>query len=444
MKGDRRTSNFSRFGGFCNNTVRIRDNPYRWRWVLWGTLAVVFLLVNLYRLASAVLAESLMADFETTGAALGTLHASFFYFYALMQLPAGILVDRAGPRRTATVGALVLNLGAISFAFADSYVIAFVSRAFIGAGGAVIFISMLRICASWYRADEFGTMNGLTIAVAGFGGIMAATPLAIAAGAFGWRETTFALGVLGLVFAVLIFLLTEDTPTDAGFESIDGDPEHQLTLEEVVVNLRRVLSEQETWIISIMLFCSTGILITLLGLWGVPYVVQVYDVTVTTASWFTLLGSVGLFVGPPVFGWVSDRVDRRSVLIVFGGVGYVTGFGILTVLVKLPIVVVAMIFFGLGFLLGAFTLSYPLIKERHATTASGVSTSTINGAAFFGAALFPTVVGYALDVYWTGDTVAGARIYTELGYQVSFGIATAASLVALLCSIWLYRSDPTA
>jgi hypothetical protein len=53
-------------------------------------------------------------------------------------------------------------------------------------------------------------------------------------------------------------------------------------------------------------------------------------------------------------------------------------------------------------------------------------------------------MGYVLDVYWTGDVVAGARIYTESGYQVSFGIATAASLLALVCSLWLYRNDPMA
>lgn len=407
-------------------------------------LAVVFLLVNLYRLSSAVLSDRLMVAFDTTGAALGTLHAAFFYVYALMQLPAGVLADRAGPRKTATGGAIVLNVGAIGFAFAESYAVAFLSRALVGLGGAVIFISMLRFCASWYRAEEFATMNGLTIAVAGLGGILATTPLAVAAETFGWRETTLALGAFGLALAVVVFVLAEDKPEDAGFEPIGDADAESLTLADVVENLRAVLSERETWVISVMLFCSTGMLITLLGLWGVPYVVQTYGVSVTAASWYTLLGSLGLLVGPPTFGWLSDRLERRSVLVVGGGVGYVLGFGLLALVGQPPRLVVAVVYFGAGFLLGAFTLSYAVIKERHATSASGVSTSTVNGAAFLGAALFPTLLGYVLDVYWTGETVAGARIYTELGYQVAFGIATLASAIALACSLWLYWQDPTA
>ena len=414
------------------------------RWIIWGTLAAVFLLVNLYRLSSAVLADRLMVAFDTSGAALGTLHASFFYVYALMQLPAGILADRAGPKRTATAGAIVLNVGAVGFALAESYPLAFLSRALIGLGGAVIFISILRFCASWFRDDEFATMNGLTIAVAGLGGILATTPLAVAATTFGWRETTLGLGVIGLGFAVVVYLVADDKPEDAGFEPVGDADAETLTLGDVVENLRLVLGERETWVTSVMLFCSTGILITLLGLWGVPYVVQTYGVSVTTASWYTLLGSFGLLIGPPAFGWLSDRLERRALLIVIGGVGYVVGFGVLAAVGQPPRIVVAVVYFTSGFLLGAFTLSYALIKERHPTSASGVSTSTVNGAAFLGAALFPTILGYVLDVYWTGELVAGARIYTELGYQVSFGIATTASLLALCCSVWLYRQDPLA
>ncbi|WP_255191440.1 MFS transporter [Natronobeatus ordinarius] len=414
------------------------------RWIIWGTLAAVFLLVNLYRLSSAVLADRLMVAFDTSGAALGTLHASFFYVYALMQLPAGILADRAGPKRTATGGAIVLNVGAVGFALANSYPLAFLSRALIGLGGAVIFISMLRFAASWFREEEFATMNGLSIAVAGLGGILATTPLAVAATTFGWRETTLGLGVIGLGFAAVVYLVADDKPEDAGFEPVGDADSEPLTLGDVLENLRLVLGERETWITSVMLFCSTGMLITLLGLWGVPYVVQTYDVSVTAASWYTLLGSFGLLIGPPAFGWLSDRLERRALLIVIGGVGYVVGFGVLAVVGQPPRAVVAVVYFGAGFLLGAYTLSYALIKERHPTSASGVSTSTVNGAGFLGAALFPTVLGYVLDVYWTGELVAGARIYTELGYQVSFGIATLASVIALGCSLWLYRQDPLA
>ncbi len=72
------------------------SDPRRRRWLAWGALATVFLLVNLHRLSTGVLSERLTTDFGTTAAQLGTLHASFFLIYAIVQIPTGVLADRIG------------------------------------------------------------------------------------------------------------------------------------------------------------------------------------------------------------------------------------------------------------------------------------------------------------------------------------------------------------
>ena len=416
------------------------NDPLRRRWLVWGTLAAVFLLVNVYRLSTAVLADRLMVAFETTGAELGTLHASFFYIYALFQLPAGVLVDRAGIRRTATAAAVVMNLGAVAFALGDSYLAAFAARALVGLGGSVIFVAILRFCANWFRADEFATMNGLTIAVAGLGGIVATTPLAIAVARVGWRPTVLALGALGLAFTAIVFALTRDTPKEAGLPPVEGVPSPpDLTLREVATNTRAVVRDRETWLGGAVMFCGTGMIFTLLGLWGVPYVVRIYGLSVTGASVYTLLGSVGLLLGPPIIGRLSDRTGRRTGLMVVGTALFTAAFGVLAVVGTPPRVVVAAVYFTVAFLLGAFALSYTVVKDRHGSGASGVATGTVNAAAFLGGALFPTLLGAALDAFWTGEVVAGTRVYTVLGYRVAFAIAAGAGFVALASSVRLHR-----
>ena len=52
--------------------------PTRWRWVLWAVLAGGFLVVNFHRVSTGVLSGPLARTFDTTGAELGFLHASFF------------------------------------------------------------------------------------------------------------------------------------------------------------------------------------------------------------------------------------------------------------------------------------------------------------------------------------------------------------------------------
>ena len=420
---------------------RLWSAPRRRRYLLWGLLAGVFLLVNVYRLSTAVLAEDLMAAFEATGTELGTLHAVFFWIYALMQIPTGVLADRIGPRRTAAVGGATMSVGGIAFALAGGYPLALLGRGLIGLGGSVIFVCTLRFCASWFRTEEYATMSGLTFAVAGVGGVLATTPLAVVSQEAGWRPTLAVLGVIGLALAGAVFALVRDSPGRAGLERIRESPS-QATVSTAAVrgHLVSVLRDPWTWAVSVLLFCTAGVNLTLFGLWGVPYVSQTYDVSVTTASVFALLGGVGLMVGPPAIGWLSDRLEARTPFLVAGGVAYVLALATIAILGDPPLVVVGTVFFVTGILIGAFVLSYTIVSERHPTEASGVATGTVNGAGFLGAAVIPTLMGWALDAYWTGEVVAGARVYTATGYRVAFGIATVSGLIALVAALWLHRA----
>ena len=417
----------------------IWSDPTRRRWVVWVALALGFLLVNVHRLSSAVLSEDLMRAFDATGSQLGTLHSSFFYVYAPMQVAAGVLSDRLGIRTTATVGVLVMSLGGVAFGLAEVYPVAFLARLCIGLGASVIFIATLRFCANWYRPDEFATMNGLTIAIAGLGGILATTPLSVFQQTVGLRMTFFALGGAGFVIAVVVWLLARDTPADAGLEPVDNVPSSPtLSLRDVAANARTVLRGRDTWLAGIALFCSTGLNLTVLGLWGVPYIVHLYDVSVPRASSYVLLGNLGLLVGPPVVGWLSDRVGRRIPIMFAAVCTFVLAYAVIFATVTPPLVVVGVVLFAANFTAGGNILAYAVVKERHAAAASGTVTGTVNSIGYFGAAVFPAAMGAVLDAYWTGETVAGARIYTAFGYRVAFGIAVLSGLLSLACLVWFY------
>jgi len=416
------------------------SSPYTRRWVLWGLLASTFLLVNVYRLSTAVIAEALMAAFGTTGAQLGTLHAVFFVVYAAMQIPTGVLVDRVGPRRTAAAGAVVMHGGALWFASATGYASAVGGRFLIGLGGSVIFVSLLRFVANWYRADEFGTMSGLSFAVAGIGGILATTPFALLVESLGWRVSVRLLAVAGVVLAAATYALVRDSPERAGLSPVEGAPDQpRLAPAEVRRYLGVVLRDRWTWLAGVVLFCTGGVNLTLFGLWGIPYVVQVYDTSVTVASVVTLLGGLGAVIGPPAIGRFSDATGYRTELVVAGAAAYTLTLALIAALGDPPLALVGAAFFVAGGLLGAFVLTYPLIKERSPDDASGIALGTINGAAFFGAAAFPSLLGWVLDAYWTGELIGGVRVYSLTGYRVAFGLATLAGGVSLVCAVWLHR-----
>ncbi|KAB1193104.1 MFS transporter [Haloferax sp. MBLA0076] len=421
----------------------IRAHPTRWRWVLWALLAVGFLLVSFHRVTTAVLADDLSRAFDTTGAELGMLHAAFFYIYAALQLPSGILVDRVGSRRVAAAGLAVMSLGVFGFALAPTYALAFASRALLGLGGSVLYTATLRFLANWYRPDEFATMTGWTIAAAGMGGVLATTPLAIAIDSTGWRSVLLAVGVGGVGLAAVTFFVVRDRPTDAGFQPLDGvqPPTTRIEFSTVVENTKRVLSEGETWLMGTMLFLVLGTNFTVLGLWGVPYISDLYDVSVRTASLVVFAGNVAFLIGSPLMGSLSDRLGHRTELILGSCVVFTLAYGLIFLFVTPPLLLAGVLLFAALFVMGGAVIAFTVAKERHAASASATATGAINSMGYFGAAVFPAVMGYALDAYWTGETVAGARVYTPAGYRVAFGIATAAGVVAIVCAYLLHRRE---
>lgn len=411
-------------------------DPHRYRWIIWGVLALVFLLVNLHRLSTAVLNEELMRAFSTSAVQLGSLHAVFFFVYAPAQLPAGVIIDRIGPRYTATIGTIVMSLGALVFAQSSTYFAATNGRILIGLGGSVIYLAILRVGTNWFHPEEFGTLNGMTVGMAGLGGIIATTPLAFLATTFGWRTTYLSFGFIGIVLAGIIWVFVRTTPESIGLPPVaDDQSATTVSFNQVATNLLNVLRDPISWLLGFIMFCTTGVTITILGLWGIPYVSQIYNLPLTTASYYTLLGSIGLFLGPPIIGYLSDRTYRRLSIIFIGSILYTFFLGLLLVLGTPPLILIGIVFFGLGFLTGGFVLTYPIIKDRHPNTASGVATGIINMAAFLGAAFFPTVMGYALDTFWTGEIIAGTRVYTLQGYRIAFGIGTSAAIIAVLCTV---------
>jgi len=408
------------------------------RAVLWSLLAGGFLFVNFHRTATAVLADSLARTFDATGSQLGLLHASFFYIYAPLQLPAGLVVDRYGPRWVGATGLTVLTAGAVWFAQSDTLLAAFLARAVVGFGGSVCYIATLRFCANWYRPDEYATMTGYTVAAAGIGGILATTPLALAIDRVGWRFAILTTGVITGIVAIAVATAVRDQPkrADVGVDDADHVP---ATLADIVANTRAVVGEVETWLMGLLLFTVLGVNFTVLGLWGVPFIADIYGVSVARASTYVLLGNVGFVLGSPALGALSDRTGRRTELLAATTAVFALSYGVLTLVPPLPVVGVAL--FCALLANGGVALVFTVGKERHAPAVAGTITGVINSLGYVGAAVLPTVMGAVLDAYWTGEIINGARVYTVTGYRIAFGIATGAAVLAVVAALWLHRRE---
>ncbi|MBU1275738.1 MAG: MFS transporter [Proteobacteria bacterium] len=293
-----------------------RASPYRW--VILGLLSFSYLLVYVHRMCPAVLSEDIMNSFGASGAATGLLASAYFYPYAIMQAPGGMISDKLGPRRLVTLSMLVASLGSVLFALSGSVGTAFWSRVLVGLGVSVVLVPSYKALTAWFPAKDYVLGTSLVISIAGLGGLLAGSPLAWLSEAIGWRGSFWAIAGLTMINAFLVWFLVRDKPQDFGLPPVEPeDLENGRPL--VAIPLARalgiILGSRDFWLLAGWFFFNGGILFSFAGLWAGPYYMQAYAMSKTQAGQVINLFAFGWVFGPLVFAWIAGKVASRGAVL---------------------------------------------------------------------------------------------------------------------------------
>lgn len=404
----------------------MRRSIDKYKWVVWATLAFAFLIVFFHRYATAVVADDLTRDLGLSGSQLSLLASTYFYAYALMQIPSGILADYVGPRRSATAGMLLAALGALIFSMATQAGWAYLGRLLVGIGVGAIFICTLKMQSTWFRASEFATISGLTSVIGNFGGILATTPLAILVVNFGWRPTFRYIALATLGVALLVWLLVRDRPEELGFTAPNPtSTQPQVPLGQALIS---IVSNRYTWPNVIYFFCMSGSITAFSGLWGIPYLTQAYGIDRQVASQVVLMMTLGVALGGPAMGWLSDRIGRiKPILLVSSALYSLIWLYILHFTAgKPPFALNYILYFVLGFISIGFLLCFNNVKQVNNLAVSGIASGVVNTAGFGGTAILNSYVGHLLE------KVAPGPNYSIAAFRFAFSTFIVLSLLAFL------------
>ena len=275
---------------------------------MWGIPAFLFLLAFLHRVAPGVMAKDLMQAFGATGTLLGLLSATYFYSYSGFMLPGGLLIDALGARRVVAGGSAVMGLGTLAMAAAETSSVLFAGRFVIGAGATVTFIGALKVAAAWFPAERFGTISAITATVGVLGSLIANAPLAALVAWVGWRGAFWVIGAVTLLGAALCLAIVRDSP-----EGASGTAEPAPGMREVLAGTVSVLRNPHTWPPFLSFFFLYAALGNLM-LWVVPFLRDVYGLTMTQAAVYATATPLALLVSGPLTGWVSDTALARRKL----------------------------------------------------------------------------------------------------------------------------------
>jgi sugar phosphate permease len=383
----------------------------RYRWAVFGILALAYFFVYFHRVSSAVVSTDMQITFGvSTAASIGLLSSVYFYAYTVMQLPSGLLTDSWGPRRTVSIFTLIAAAGAILTGIASSFEQVIAGRLLIGVGVAMVYIPTMKILANWYRKNEFASLSGILLAVGNIGALSAAGPLALMSEALGWQQVFLILGMISLALAGAAFAITRDRPSDLNLPSIQeieamefGEPFPEARATEkipMVEALRMTLgSGRKFWPLAVWFFFMYGSIMVYQGLWAGPFYHDILGWDKATYGLVLTFIGIGMILGCPTAGYISDKIlkSRKKVLII-GTVAYTITWAVIWITAGqiTGIEAYMAINFVFGFFGGFFVVSFAQIKELFPMAIVGTSTAALNIFPFAGGAILQQLSGLML------------------------------------------------
>ncbi len=434
--------------------------------------AVMFAMSQFYRASVAVISPDLMQEMGLNALDLSRISAAFFYAFAVMQIPVGIFLDTVGPRIAMTALTLLSVIGAVIFALGTSPGWLTFGRVLLGIGMACNFMGALKLLTVWFEPRQFATLSAVVVSLGTLGNIAAATPLVLMVSLVGWRHSFLIIAGFTFVLALVFLAVIKDRPTAdtggtgnitgraaaenvcstggagsayskggadcksgiGGSDDRTGAPADQTdnrpSVSQTLGRAWALFHEKDYWIISAATFCRYGIYAAVQALWAGPFLIHVLELSAVTAGNILFLMSIGLILGCPLCGWLSDSlvVSRKKIIIpgICCMVGLLLGMNLLSP--DTGVWVVYLVFFSFGLASGSGQVMYAHIKEQVPRANAGMAMTGINFFTMAGVAVFLQGMGHVMARFFPGASL------TLPAFHLAFGLCS----LCLVCIALLY------
>ncbi|WP_158931256.1 MFS transporter [Acidisphaera sp. S103] len=192
------------------------EQPGRKRYIVYGLLFTMTLINYFDRTVLSVAMPILIAQFTLTPIAVGYLLSAFIWSYAPCQLPAGMVLDQWGTRKTAARCIAFWSAATALTAAATSFPFVFISRLLLGIGESPTFPMAARAIREWAPVKERALAFSISGSGPAFGTAISAITIAWLVSTIGWRLSFVFSGALGFLW-VIVWLAVYRDPEDAPF-----------------------------------------------------------------------------------------------------------------------------------------------------------------------------------------------------------------------------------
>ena len=391
------------------------------------------------RVMPAAMTHELMAAFHIRAGSLGILTSMFFYGYAPMQIPAGVLLDRLGARKVLTLATLFTTLATVGFAYTTHFEFAVFCRFVMGFMAAFAYIGALKVGAHWFKAKHFAIYASLVQIFGCVGAIIGEGPIAKLTEIYSWKTASLQIAGLGLIFTIIIFLVVRNEPPKAWSDYIGYQPEAAHS------NNKRlpfwvIFKSRDLWTTALFGFAIWAPITIFAVLWGSPFFKRAYHMSSVDAASMLSLVWVGVAIGGPIVTFLSSWFHKRRLLM---GIAAVIGIiASVWIIYFTPqaygLTVILLLLFGLAS--SSMALCFGLVMDTQPTALIATASGFINMAIVLGGLTLQPAAGFILDFVWQGQhSQTGSAIYTLSNYHMALLVVPLAFLLAALTAIFLVR-----
>jgi len=363
-------------------------------WLIWSIGIFSYLVAVTQRTSFGVVGLEATARFHASASAISFFTVLQLLVYAALQIPVGVLVDRFGSRAMIAGGALLMGLGQLQLAFADSVPAGVLGRVLVGAGDAMTFISVIRLIPLWFAPARVPLLTQLTGMSGQLGQLLSVVPFAFILHTAGWTPAFLALAGFSGVAVVLVVLMLQDMPPGTpGQEAAKG-------LRATGVSLTRAWRQPGTrlgmWSHFTIQFSGTVFAMT----WGYPFLISAQGLSAgTVASLMSLYVAGAIGAGPLIGRFVARHPLRRStmVLLLVGATAAAWAAVLLypgrSPLWLLAVLIVVLAIGGPGSMIG-----FDFARTFNPAHRIGTATGIVNVGGFFAALIAIYLIGAVLDI----------------------------------------------
>lgn len=346
----------------------------RWHGLIIWFVATLFVVYSFcLNTAISVFSDAIKTTLHIGNFGVSIATGIFILGFALLQIPAGYLLDKFNTKYVVSTGILLLALGNLIISYADNLMLFTLSNLLQGVGASFAFIAAAVLIARWFSESAFPVLFGLTQTLSCILTGIIHYYFTVELAHHTWNELYGGLAVFGFILFLLSLLFVKSPPNY--IKSDDVSLKKSLTM---------VFKNGQMMLCSIAAALSFGVLLAYASLWYVT-VQNFYSVEHMQTIMISSFIFVGIGVGTPIFGWLSNKLKSRVMVLhttlVMGAMALLLG-------IYLPhfdvgrLIIIKIVSFAIGFFLSGSMLFYTMISEIATDSTRGVAISVLNTFVF--------------------------------------------------------------